>query len=61
MDKNLINKLLLISSCGLMIAGVIFLMILLWEGVKSRLLLGSALGCIVLANLFHIIKNQFLG
>lgn len=58
MNKNLVVKLLIISSCGLMIAGIIFLIISLFGKVQSNWPLASALGCIVLSNLFHIIKNQ---
>lgn len=58
MNHEQINNLLLISSCGLMIAGIIFLIISLVGTVPGNWPLASALGCIVLSNLFRLIKNQ---
>ena len=54
MDRNVIHKLLVVSRCGLMAAGIIFLIISLLSGTGSKWMIISALGCILISNLFYI-------
>lgn len=58
-NKNVINTLLVISSIGLAISGIIFLCISIFGEEKSNIILCLALGCTTLSNLFSIIRLQF--
>ncbi len=58
MDKKKVNTLLFISGVGLIIAGIIFLLIALFDQEKNNWLLASALFCTLLSNLFNIIRVQ---
>ena len=55
MDQDKIWKLLQVARGGLMIAGILFLIVALMGNTGRNWLLGSALGCILLSNLFSII------
>ena len=55
MNKNVIYKLLVVSRCGLMAAGVIFLIISLVWYTGNKWIIILALGCILLSNLFYIV------
>ena len=48
MDKNMLNRLFIISSLGLLIAGAVFLCI-------SILI---ALGCVLSSNVFNIVRQM---
>lgn len=54
MDFKLINKLLVIASLGLAVAGIIFI-ILQFFGNKDNMILW-ALICVTVSNLFNIIR-----
>ena len=54
MDKKILKRLLIISSVGLLVAGIIFLYISTLGKVESNWSLCAALVCILLSNLFHI-------
>lgn len=56
MEKNILNNLFLIAIAGLAIAGLIFLGISIFNGDKWAL--PAALGCILLSNLFNVIRLQ---
>lgn len=56
--KKYIKKLLLIASLCLTIAGVIFLTISFFT-TQQTIYLSISLCCIVLANLFLVIKNHY--
>ena len=57
-NKNVINTLLVISSIGLTISGIIFLCISIFSEEKSNIILCLALACTTLSNLFGIIRLQ---
>lgn len=57
MDKKLLNTLLIILSLGLLIAGAIFLYISVFGENKTTTPLAIALGCILISNLFNIIRQ----
>lgn len=57
MDSKLKNKLLAIASAGLSISGIIFLCLSIFSEVKNTVFLNVSLACIVLANLFNIVRN----
>lgn len=56
MDKKTIQILFLISSIGLAIAGLIFILISIFDNEKSEWILPAGLFCVVLSNLFNIIR-----
>lgn len=58
-NKNVINTLLVISSIGLTISGIIFLCVSIFSEEKSNIILCLALACTTLSNLFSIIRLQF--
>lgn len=58
MNRNTGNTLLIIASVGLMISGLIFLLIAIFENTKDNLMLNMAFIAIILANLFNIIRNH---
>ena len=57
MSKKTIDKLLLISSILLLIAGVIFLCVSIFGQSETTFYLAWASACIVLANLFNVIRR----
>lgn len=59
MDNKLINRLLIISSVALAVAGLIFIALYFFGDSKSEGLLGASLSCIGLSNLFNIIRAGF--
>lgn len=59
MDQKTINILLIISSMGLLVSGVIFLCLSIFTEPKNNTYLCVALGCIVLSNLFNLIRSQY--
>lgn len=58
MDKKLRNKLFIISSIGLLVAGAVFLGISIFDDSSDTGYLAAALGCIVLSNLFNLIRQM---
>ncbi len=59
MDNKTINTLLIIVSAGLAIAGIIYLLVAIFDEDKDNWLLVLALFCVLLSNLFNIIRVQF--
>lgn len=59
MNKKKTNTLILIASVGLAIAGIIFLCVAIFGETKSNWPLSSALVCVVLSNLFNVIRASF--
>ena len=57
-NKNVINTLLVISSIGLTISGIIFICVSIFSEEKSNIILCLALACTTLSNLFGIIRLQ---
>ena len=57
MEKKQIEKLLLIASLLLLIAGIVFLCISIFGESENTTPLACALGCILLANLFNVIRS----
>lgn len=58
MDKKKTSTLLFIASVGLVVAGIVFLLIAMFGGEDRNWVLASALFCILLSNLFHIVRIQ---
>lgn len=58
MDDKLRNKLLIIASGGLMLSAIILILVRIFTEENDNTYLYFALGNIVLANLFNIIRNQ---
>ena len=54
--KIILNKLLIIASLGLIAAGVIFLCVSIFDGNETTTPLAIALACILLSNLFNVIR-----
>ena len=54
--KIILNKLLIIASLGLIAAGVIFLCVSIFDGNETTTPLAIAVVCILLSNLFHVIR-----
>ncbi len=50
---------LIIASAGLAIAGIIFLLVAIFDEDKDNWMLISALVCVILSNLFNVIRTQF--
>lgn len=62
MDQNLRNRLLLIASLGLLIAGILFLCLSIFsEPQAAHTFLPGALGCILLAGLLNLLRRQQRG
>ena len=57
MDKMQLDKIMLVLSLILIIAGIIFLCISIFGVSESTTPLACALGCILLANLITIIRS----
>ena len=58
-NQNTTTTLLIIASAGLAIAGIIFLLVGIFDEDKNNWMLISALVCILLSNLFTLIRTQF--
>lgn len=54
--NNIINTLLIIASVGLALAGIIFLVIAFTGSFDGTWPLAASLICIVLSNIFNIIR-----
>ena len=52
------NILLIIASLGLIAAGAIFLCVSIVDGQETTTPLAAALACILLSNLFNVIRNM---
>lgn len=59
MDNKLINRLLIIASVALGVAGLIFIALYFFGDSEGKGLLGASLSCIGLSNLFNIIRTGF--
>lgn len=57
MNKK-IRTMLIAASVLLIIAGIIFLCVAIIGKESSKGMLGAALGCIVLANLFNVVQRN---
>lgn len=57
MKKENINKLLMIASIGLILSGIIFLIISFIDKSSKNSYLSVSLLCVILANIFSIIRN----
>lgn len=58
MDKNMLNRLFIISSLGLLIAGAVFLCISILRGNNTTTPLAIALGCVLSSNVFNIVRQM---
>ena len=58
MKKENINKLLMIASIGLILSGIIFLVISFVDKSSKNPYLGVSLLCVILANIFSIIRKE---
>ena len=54
--KKILNTLFNIASLGLISAGVIFLCVSIFDGNETMMPLMISLACILLSNLFHVIR-----
>lgn len=54
--KRILNRLFVIASFGLIAAGAIFLCVSIFDGNETTTPLAAALACILLSNLFHVIR-----
>ena len=54
--KKILNKLFIIASLGLIAAGVIFLCVSIFDKQETTTPLSAALACILLSNLFNVIR-----
>ena len=52
------NILLIIASLGLIAAGALFLCVSIFDGQETTTPLAAALACILLSNLFNVIRNM---
>ena len=52
------NILLIIACLGLIAAGAIFLCVSIFDGQETTTPLAAALACILLSNLFNVIRNM---
>lgn len=57
MKKENINKLLMIANIGLILSGIIFLVISFIDKSSKNPYLSVSLLCVILANIFSIIRN----
>ena len=55
-DRIILNKLFIIASLGLIAAGVIFLCVSIFDGNETTTPLAIAVVCILLSNLFNVIR-----
>ena len=58
MDKNIINKLLRIAGILLLLAATLFICLHFFGEERNNTYLSIALLCLILSNLFNIIKNK---
>lgn len=58
MDGKIIRRLFLIASVGLVAAGILFLCLSIFTEPKNTTYLCIALACIVLSNVFSILRIQ---
>lgn len=58
-NQNLINTLLLISSCALLISGLIYILLSIFGDRTDTYYLAMGLGFILSGNMFNIIRLQF--
>lgn len=56
MDRKKISILLFIASLGLAVAGIIFLLMAMFGEDKRNWVIASALFCVLLSNLFHLVR-----
>ncbi len=56
MDNKVLNRLFIIASLGLVIAGGIFLCINIFDGNATTAPLNIALVCILLSSLFNVLR-----
>ena len=54
--KKILNKLFIIASLGLIVGGAIFLCVSIFDGNETMMPLMISLACILLSNLFHVIR-----
>ena len=54
--KKILNKLFIIASLGLIVAGAIFLCVSFFDGNETTTSLAIAVVCILLSNLFNVIR-----
>ena len=54
--KKILNKLFIIASLGLIVAGVIFLCVSFFDGNETKTPLAITVVCILLSNLFNVIR-----
>ena len=54
--KKILNRLFVIASLGLIVAGAIFLCVSIFDGNETTTPLAAALACILLSNLFNVIR-----
>ena len=54
--KKILNRLFVIASLGLIVAGAIFLCVSIFDGNETTTPLAIALACILLSNLFNVIR-----
>lgn len=54
--EKILNRLFVIASFGLTAAGAIFLCVSIFDGNETTTPLAAALACILLSNLFHVIR-----
>ena len=54
--KKILNTLFIIASFGLIVAGAIFLCVSIFDGNETTTPLAAALACILLSNLFNVIR-----
>ena len=55
-DRIILNKLFIIASLGLIVAGAIFLCVSFFDGNETTTPLAIAVVCILLSNLFNVIR-----
>lgn len=60
MDKKALNILLLIAMLGLAVAALIFIFVNMFSSTAPEWALPAGLFCIVLGNLFGIIRSKLL-
>jgi hypothetical protein len=54
--KKILNKLFIIASLGLIVAGAIFLCVSFFDGNETTTPLAIAVVCTLLSNLFNVIR-----
>lgn len=59
MDRKVIERLFIIAQVGLAVAGILFLCVAIFSDEKDNTSLCAALACIIISNLFQVIRvNQ---